>query len=177
MDVCYNDRIIEVQTGNFVAIKSKIFQLTKQHKMTLVYPIAVEKWLLKVTDDAASKYSRRKSPKRGLAEQVFSELVSFPELMKNPNFTLELALIHEEEVRCCSSANRTWRNNGWVSVERRLIKVLETKSFHGPQSMLVFLPETLPDKFTTLEIAKHGQISRRLAQKMAYCLYKMDCIQ
>jgi len=176
VDVYYKDRVIEVQTGSFVAIKSKLLQLIECHNVILVYPVAVEKWILKLSDNYLSVVSRRKSPKRGIPEQVFEELVSLPELMKSPNFTLELALIQEEEVRSYSD-EMSWRNNGWITVERRLIRVLETKPFCTPQSFNKFLPETLSDKFTTLDIAKQGHIPRRLAQKMAYCLCKMGCIQ
>lgn len=176
IDVMYESVLIEIQTGNFTAIKSKLYELTKRNSVKLVYPIAVEKWLLKLPVHSSSAVKRRKSPKHGMPEQVFSELVSFPELLPNPNFALELAMVEEEEVRHYSG-EKVWRQNGWETVERRLVKVLNTKTYHHPQNMLEFLPETLPDKFTTLEIAKHACIPRWLAQKMAYCLRKMGSIQ
>ena len=176
IDVVRENQLIEIQTGNFPAIKSKLYDLTKRHSVTLVYPIAAEKWLLLLPADGSSTVKRRKSPKRSVPEQVFSELVSFPELMINPNFLLELAMVQEEEVRHYSG-EKAWHKNGWVTVERRLVKVLNTKTYHHPQNMLEFLPETLPDQFTTLEIANYAHIPSWLAQKMAFCLCRMGSIQ
>ena len=67
--------------------------------MRLIYPIASEKWIVKLDEGRENEVSRRKSPKRGNIVQLFDELVSFPRLLANPNFSLEVAFIQEEEVR------------------------------------------------------------------------------
>jgi hypothetical protein len=115
VDVVRDGVLIEIQTGNFSAIKRKLGQLTKSHPVRLVYPIAVEKWILKQPKPGQAEAVRRKSPKRGRPVDLFAELVSFPQLALAPNFTLELALIQEEEVRRYTGEKR-WRRNGWETV-------------------------------------------------------------
>ncbi|MBT3391938.1 MAG: hypothetical protein HN413_16180, partial [Chloroflexi bacterium] len=116
---------------------------------------------------------RRKSPKRGRLEAVFSKLVSFPRLLLEDNFSLEVVLIHEEDVRRFASKKRR-RNAGWVTVERRLLEVVAQYVYEQPSDLSALLPAELPDEFTTLDLAKALNAPRRLAQKMVYCLREID---
>ena len=87
------------------------------HRIRLVYPIAQEKWIVKLAKDNSVGFTRRKSPKRGRVEDLFWEMVSFP--FANPNFSLEVLMIREEEVRRYDG-KRKWRRRGWVIEERRI---------------------------------------------------------
>lgn len=175
IDVVRNDLLIEIQTANFSAIKRKLTDLAPHHPLRLVYPIASEKWLLKLPENDWEDIRRRKSPKRGRLVDVFSELVSFPKLFLEPNFSLELVLIEEEEVRRSIDKKR-WRHKGWETVERRLMKILDRQTFTSPDHIATLLPENLSESFTTTDIADGLDIPPWLAQKMAYCLREMGAI-
>ena len=194
VDVVRDGVLIEIQTGNFSAIKRKLGHLVPHHPLRLVYPIAVEKWILKYSQEGgkgsqtspdvrirlrrsdSTSANRRKSPKRGRPVDLFAELVSFPQLALSPNFTLELALIQEEEVRRDTGKKR-WRRRGWETVERRLIQVLARRTFRGPDDFARLLPPDLPETFTTADIAAGLQAPLWLAQKTAYCLREMGAIE
>jgi len=88
------------------------------------------------------------------------------------NFSLEVVLIQEEEVRRYAGAKH-WRKNGWVTVERRLLEVVSRRLFETPSDMSALLPVETPQEFTTLDLAEALDGSRWLAQKMAYCLREM----
>ena len=175
IDIVRGNCLVEIQTGNFSAIKRKILSLVEQHPVRLVYPIAREKWLLKLPKEGQDAPQRRKSPKRGRVEEVFGELVSFPQLLNADNFSLEVVMIQEEEVRRYAN-NKRWARNGWMTVERRLLKVVERSLFSHPADMGALLPPDLPRAFTTADLAQTLSIPRRLAQKMAYCLREMGII-
>ncbi len=174
VDVVRDGLLIEIQVGNFSSIKRKLKRLVKDYPLRLIYPIPREKWLLKHHPGAEGEIERRKSPKRGRVEEVFNELVSFPALLSHPNFTLEVALTQEEEVRYPDPT--AWRRHGWAITERRLIDVAAQHRFERPADMLALLPAGLPETFTTADLAAALGGSRRLAQRMAYCLCKMGCI-
>lgn len=176
VDIFREECLIEIQTGSFSNIKKKMHQLTANYPLTLVYPIAAEKWLYKLAKEEGEEDRRRKSPKRGRVEEVFFELVSFPELLVEENFTLEVALIQEEEVRRFSGRKMWWKN-GWERVERRLIEVVRILSFSTPGDLGKLLPEDLPPEFTTRDLAGSLDSSRSLAQKMAYCLRRVGEIE
>ena len=176
VDVVRDDQLYEIQTGNFSAVKEKMACLAAHHPVRLVYPIAKEKWLLKLPKEKGGETKRRKSPKRGRPAEVFKELVSFPELVCEPTFALEVVLTQEEEVRRYDPA-RGWRQHGWVTVERRLLDVVDRCLYREPRDMAtMMMAEALPDRFTTADLAEAIDGSRTLAQKMAYCLRKMGVI-
>jgi hypothetical protein len=177
VDVVREEGLVEIQTGNFASIRHKLAALVENYPLKLVYPISTEKWLLKYPqEDGGGTPTRRKSPKRGRPVAVFDELVRFPRLLTSPNFTLEIALIREEEVRR-RAQRRTWRNKGWQTVERRLLEVVEVQTYMDPAQMTHFLPETLPGAFTSADLAETLAISRHLAGRMAYCLREMGTIE
>lgn len=175
IDVVQGDLLIEIQTKNFSSMKRKLSKLTVDHKVRLVYPIAQEKWIVKLPTRRSAKPSRRKSPKRGRLDDLFEELVSFPKLLDNPNFSIMVLLIQEEELRRYD-AKRAWRRKGWVTEERRLLNVVEQQLFESPSDIATFIPTDLPDTFTTSDLAVAIGRPRRLAQKMAYCLREMGVI-
>lgn len=176
VDVCVGGSIIEIQTSNFSSIKTKLTKLISSNNVKLVYPIAVEKWLLKCPEGISGRKHTRKSPKQGRKEEIFSELVSFPEFLCSERFSLEIAMIKEQEVRVFTG-EKTWRKNGWVTVERRLMEILETHTYQNPSDLSELLQPGMPERFTTGDIARESNIPRWLAQKMAYCLRNMGAIE
>jgi len=175
IDIVRGDVLIEIQTRGFTALKDKLTALTRAHPVRLVYPIAQEKWIVKLADDGKSEISRRRSPKRGGIEQIFDELVSIPHLLAQPNFTLEVVFIHEEEARR-HDARRGWRRKGWVTHERRLVKVTGQQCFASPEDLRALLPASLEEPFTASDVARLIPGSLRRAQKMIYCLRAMGIL-
>ena len=176
IDILRDKLLVEIQTSGFSSIKRKVQALAANHRLRLVYPIASEKWIVRLAKDGDSTVlSRRRSPKRGSLEQVFRELVSFPKLMANPNFSLEVLLILEEEVRR-HDKNRGWRRGGWITHERRLLDVVKQRVFKGPMDLLAFIPLNLSDSWTTADLAAAIGQPRWLAQKMVYCLREAGAV-
>jgi hypothetical protein len=175
IDIVRNDLLLEIQTGNFASIKSKLTNLVHSHQIRLIYPVAQEKWILKLPKDDGSGVTRRKSPKRGRVEDLFREMVSFPELLANRNFSLEVLIIREEEARR-HEGTRRWRRRGWATEERRLLEVVDQRVFEEPADWLALLPEGL-GSFTASDLAQATATRTELAQKMAYCLRKVGLIE
>jgi len=176
IDIIQDELLVEIQTANFSGIRGKIRQLTKQYPLRLVYPVAQEKWIVKIPKADGDSRKRRKSPKRGRVVEIFKELVSFPELLNSPNFTLEVLLIQEEEIRRYDG-RKGWRRRGWVTEERRLLEVIESHLFEQAADLWKLMPAGLPDAFTSADLAREMQISRRLSQQLAYCLRKTNLVE
>ena len=176
IDIVRGRCLIEIQTRAFAAIKRKLFKLTKRHPVRLIHQIAREKWIVRLSRHEDVPLGRRKSPKRGSLLDVFGELVSFPGLLIDPNFSLEVLLIHEEEVRRQDGTHRAWRRRGWVTQERRLLRVLDRHLFETPSDLAALLPADLPEPFTTADLAAAIEKPRHLAGQMAYCLREMRVI-
>jgi hypothetical protein len=176
VDIVRGDILIEIQTRNFAAVKQKLTSLVARHQVRLLYPIAQEKWILKLAEDGQSHISRRKSPKHGTLVDVFEELVSLPQLLSHPNFSIEVVFIHEEEVRRYDRT-RSWRRGGWVTHERRLLQIVAKRLLETPDDLCALIPISLVEPFTTYDLATAMDKPRRLAQKMVYCLRRMGSIK
>ena len=168
VDLVREGQLIEIQTRGFASMRRKLDQLLDLYPTRVVYPVAAEKWIVKL-DESGKEASRRRSPKRGIAADVCAELVSFPSLLSHPNLVVEVALIEEEEIRR-PDAKKGWRRGGYVIEERRLVDVRETVDIDSPAALRDLIPSDLPDPFTTADLAAGLGRSRHLAQEVAHCL-------
>ena len=175
IDIVQDDLLLEIQTSSFASIKTKLLNLLPSHRMRLIYPIATEKWIIRLKGGTTEEISRRKSPKRGRVEDLFYEMVSFPWLLANPNFSIEVLMIKKEEFRRFKGKG-LWRSKGWGIEERRLLEVTDRKLFQNPADWRDLLPKKLGTSFTTGDLAETSGISKPLAQKMTYCLRKVKVI-
>ena len=88
---------------------------------------------------------------------------------------MEVLLIEEEEARC-NDGRGSWRRRGISIKDRKLLRVFDQIIFEDNQDFLKFLPKELDNYFTNKVLAKKMGISLNLAQKITYCLRKMDAI-
>jgi hypothetical protein len=177
IDIVRGERLIEIQTSGFSSIKRKVKALVKDHALRLVYPVPREKWIVRLAKGGnGGILKRRKSPKRGAWEHVFGELVSFPNLLTNPNFSVEVLLIQEDEIRRYDG-KRGWRRRGWVTHDRRLLDVVDRRLFETPADLGDLIPPGLDEPWLTSDLAAAIGQPRRLAQQMAYCLRKMGVVE
>ena len=51
IDIIQKNLLVEIQTGNFASIKAKLNKLLGTHRLRLIYPIALEKWIVKPAPD------------------------------------------------------------------------------------------------------------------------------
>lgn len=176
IDVRRSDYLVEIQTTNFSAIRQKLIQLSHTYPIRLVYPIAQEKWIRYLPDERHPQGRRRKSPRRGYLPDLFWELVYLPDMMRNPNFSLEVLLIHEEEIRQ-DDGRGSWRRGGARIVDRKLLKVCASFLFHGPESLLTILPDDLEETFTNRQLAEVLRIKPKLAGKITYSLFRLNLLE
>lgn len=176
IDIVRDDLLIEIQTKNFSIIKRKLEKLMANHKILLIHPIVKDKWIINVEPQTNRAISKRLSPKHNSYVGIFEELIRIPEFISNLNFAIELPLVQIEEYRK-NEGNGSWTRNGWSIYDRKLVKVLEKKTFYTPIDFLMLKPTSLKTPFTNLELAYSLKISLNLARKMSYCLRKMGLIE
>lgn len=173
VDILHGLEVTEIQTGNFSAIKSKLFKLLTKHPVLLVYPVIREKWIIRQNGD---ELTRRHSPRHGRVEDIFYELVRFPQLMQNTNLTLEVVFVQVEEIRR-KDGKGSWRRKGWSIVDRRIIRIDEQIQFKTPGDFCSLLPIEIGQAFTVRELSERIEVPINLAGKMAYCLRHMGLLQ
>ena len=175
IDIVRGELLIEIQTGNFSALRSKLTSHLHARPIRIIYPIAVKKSVMRIAIDG-DKISSRKSPKTGRIELLFGELFRIAGYAKHPNFSLEVALI-DEEVVLVNDGLGSWRRRGWSVEDRRMIRFIDRVVFEKPMDYLALLPGGLDEYFTSLDIAKGLHIRQSLANKMIYSLRGMEMIK
>jgi hypothetical protein len=165
--------LVEIQTGSFSPLRSKMDALLDSHRVRIVHPIPARRRIVRV-DAEGSVLSVRPSPKRPGFAAVFEGLVSFPTLLDHPNLVVELLLCSEDHVRAPSPVRgrRYTRDPG----ERRLIEVLDRAELGGPRDLARLLP-ALDGEFTTRELAAAMGQPLALAQKAAACLRALEVFE
>lgn len=173
-DVVRSDgSIIEVQTSSIGKLKPKLERLLRDHALELVHPVAKNSTIETYNPDGSLK-SRRKSPKHGTIFQIFAELTGVYQLLDNPNLTLTIVLADILEIRIADGTG-SWRRKGIRLDDRKLLKIHETVSFSSLSDYRRLLPDSLPDAFTTADLAAAG--AGRHAGKMAWVLRKIGIIE
>ena len=163
-DVLIGDSIVEIETSAFSGLKRKLPRLLERFRVTLVHPIARDRYIVKQSNGDAPA-TRRRSPRHDSVFFVFNPLASIPALLEHPNLTLEIVMVAVEEIRV--PARR--RRHQWATVDKRLVEVQETIRVSSMADLFDRLDASLPPTFTTRQLATAMASPRRLGQQAAFC--------
>ncbi|MFP4026535.1 MAG: hypothetical protein ACLFWL_01950 [Candidatus Brocadiia bacterium] len=177
IDLVRGGLLIEIQTGNFTALKDKLPALLEGHPVRVVYPLSREKWIVHIGTDGLTKLNRRKSPKHQSLIDIFWELVSIPELMMDPGFILEVIVIQEEAIRRQVKTNSSRKRRKFIPFDRRLLSVEGRRLYEKPADLKSFIPDRLERPFTNAQLARAIGRRRKLAEKITYCLRHMNVLK
>ena len=176
IDVVRSDgELVEVQTGSFWPLRPKLERLLDYFRFRVVHPVPAERQVLRF-DAHGELVSSRRSPLRGKFLDVFEHLVSLPTLLSHPNFSLDVVLCREEHWRS-PAPKRSRRGRRVDPGQRRLVGVIDRLELNCPEDALALLPATLPEAFTTQEVATHLGCSGGLAQRFVYCLKALEMLK
>ena len=174
IDIVRDDLLIEIQTGNFAAMKKKLNTLLDDHYILLLHPIAEERWIVRETA-AGERISRRTSPKNGRTLDLFAELIRIPHLLNHPRFSVGAIMTREEEVLRDDGLG-SWRRKRWSKYDRRLLSVTKEQYFDSPFDYLALLPGDLPQPFNNKQLAQAARIRINLAQRITYTLCRCGAL-
>jgi len=175
IDAIADGKLIEIQSAPLGAIRDKVRTLVQQHDVLVIKPLAARKTLIKLKKKNGKVVSTRMSPRRETVCDLFIELVNFVPLFPHPRLTIDVLLTEQEEDRVPVKRRRR-RGKDYRVLDRRLVQVVETHRFRTADDVLALLPAQLPASFTTADIASGLRIPRWLAQKMTYCLRRMEAV-
>ncbi len=174
IDVVRNGELIEIQHGSLAAIRTKISNLLKKHRVRVVKPIVVRKRLIKQARRGGKVISRRLSPKKGTILDLFHELIYFTRVFPHVNLLLEAPLVEVEEWRFPGHGRRRRHRQGDQQVEdQKLVQIERAYNFRTAADLLQLMPPDLPSEFDTAQLAAGLDIDRSVAQRIAYCLRHM----
>jgi hypothetical protein len=175
VDVVSGGRLVEIQHGPLAAIRGKVQELLKAHRVMVVKPIVVRKLLVKRSSEGGRVTGRRMSPKRGRLLDLFDELVHFTRVFPHRRLTLEVPLVDIEEWRYPGDGRR--RRGDHRVEDQKLLAVRERHRLRTPSDLAGLIPGPLPRPFHTGQLAELLQVERSTAQRVAYCFRQMGAIR
>jgi hypothetical protein len=178
IDAVSQGRLIEIQLASLAAIRDKVRTLLKDHQVVVVKPIIVQKTLVRRAEEDGPAVSRRRSPKRGTILDLFHELVHFTRVFPHERLTLEVPMIDIEEWRYPGHGRRRrWRQKDYQVEDQKLITVHETRCFQTTDDLARLVTGPLPQQFHTGNLAETLQVTRWMAQRIAYCLRQTSAVR
>ncbi|MDR1240081.1 MAG: hypothetical protein LBK27_08195 [Treponema sp.] len=166
--------IIEVQTGSFGPLKTKVPELARRGPVRIIHPVIVNKYI-EVFDGEENKLYRRKSPRKGNEWDLFKALLYAPELPLIPGLCIELALVDVREKRVADGGG-SWRRKGQRIAGRELAAWRGAVLLNSPEDYRRFIPFAAGERFTVNDLREKARIPRPLAAKALYVLYKMGLV-
>jgi hypothetical protein len=166
-------RAVEIQTGNFAALKTKIPALLSRGAVLLVYPAIVTKYIELYAEDG-TLIRRKKSPKKGGPWDIFGELIYAPGLVALAGLTVEIALVDATEVRR-DDGKGSWTRKGASIIDRRLDAFRESIILSKKKDWKRFLP--LKGEFTVKELAAACGTKADSARKALYVFGRVGWVK
>lgn len=176
VDIFDGNHIIEIQTKQFFKLIPKLNALLDTHPITIVYPIAHEKFISWVDPNTLETTPPRKSPKMGKPTDAIEEMYALRAYLEHPNLTIQLLFFDLLETRWLNGWS-TDKKKGSHRKDRLPLRYETVMSFHTLQDYDQFLPEVLPETFASKDIKDQLKITLRKAQFLLNVLYGLNRIE
>ena len=162
-DIVGENGVIEIQTGNFNKLLKKLERFLEFCNVTVVYPIAATKYLSWMDMDSGEITSRRKSPRRGKIYDIIPELYKIKYTLDNPRLNICICMLELEEIRYLNGWSKD-KKKGSSRCDRIPAALTDEIHINSPYDYGIFLPDSLPEEFTSKDLSDHARISRSCAQ-------------
>jgi hypothetical protein len=174
-DVFDGDRVTEIQTRQFNTMRSKLDAFLPVVPVSIVYPMALRKWLVWLDPLTGEATKRRLSPKRANPLEVVNELYKISAYLDHPHLAVTIVLLELEEQRWLSGWSDD-KKKGSRRHERMPIHLEGFVELRKPEDYVNLLPLDLPEAFTSAQLAKHAKVSLRTAQTALRILERLNQI-
>lgn len=175
-DILAEGEITEIQTRSFDRLRRKLDAFLETYDVTIVYPIPAMKWVIWIDEETGEVTDKRKSPKKGSYYHAFYELYKIKQYLNHPNLHLRLMLINMEEYRLLNGWSRD-KKRGSSRYDRIPVELEDELYIASLPDYGVFLPDTLPEEFTSAEYAKSAKLTLRQAQTALNVLTYLETVK
>ncbi len=173
-DIVNEDGIIEIQTRSLHGMEKKLDAFLECAKVTVVYPIVQTKRIFWTNKDSGEVKISRSTNRQKNVKWALHEVYHLRNYLANPNFSLCLMYIEADDYRITVSKSRSRKN---CICDRFPTKLADELFISQPSDFLSLLPDDLPCKFTTADVAESGNMPKDCAQSLMYFLYHAKLAQ
>ena len=175
-DIAIGDDIWEIQTRAFEKLRGKLSAFLPDYHVTVIHPIPVVKKIYWLNQETGAVTGGKCSPKKGNAYDVFRELYKIRPYLQNPNLSIHIFLMDMEEYKLLNGWSKD-KKRGSSRYDRLPGNLRDIVRLESIKDYRYFLPDGLPDSFTSLDLAKCAHISRSTAQTCLLILRDLGIVE
>lgn len=149
--------IFEVQTRRMDRLTDKLRAFLADYDVTVVYPVARDKYLSWVDPGTGGVTPPRKSPRHGTVADCLYELFYLTEFLGHPHFHVLVLLADMQEYRTLSGYGREKKRRA-PRAERLPRGLVAMYALDAPADYARLIPDTLPESFTAAEFVRAAGI-------------------
>lgn len=162
-DIYDGSAVVEIQTRNLNKLRGKLERFLTEVPVTVVFPFPHTKYISWIDADTGEVTERRKSPKTGRYCDVMRELYKIKMFLGEDNLHLHIIFLDVEEYRLKNGYARDGKK-GSTRVEQVPKQIADELLLDKPEDYKIFLPEGLPEHFTSKDLKKAAHVTISTAQ-------------
>ena len=174
-DICKEGEIIEIQTRHFYTMRAKLDYFLQDYEVTIVYPIPHIKYLRWVDPETGEIRPPRKCPKKGKIYNIIPELYRIKPYLSNEHLHFILIFLDIEEYRILDGWSKD-KKKGSTKTDKIPTSLVEEWRIDTQEDFLRFLPEDLPETFTSKDVSALCKIPLQTASTLLHILYDLKLI-
>ena len=175
-DICIDGELFEVQTRNFNKMREKLSYFLQEYDVTIIYPVAHTKWLSWLDMETGELSPKRKSPKTGTLYQIVPELYRIKMFINNPKLHFIISLIDVEETRYLNGWSKN-KKKGSSRMDGIPVGIFDEIRIDTLSDYNKFLPDILPESFTSGDLRKAAKISQKTASTLLNILSEIQIVE
>lgn len=176
-DIKKDNIIFEIQTQNFKNLLNKLdYYISCGYKTVVIYPISKNKYINWVDTNSNEILERRKTPHRGVIQDMFKELYWIVDYLDNPLIELSIILLNVEEYRYLDGYGQNSKKRA-TKIDKVPTKVNEVVQIKSIRDLNKFIPDTLENEWNSKDFIKHSKCNKRWAGSGLKMLREKDIIQ
>lgn len=170
-DVMKDGTIYEIQTGSFAPLHDKIEWILENttYNIVVIHPIAETKWINYINAQSGDIERRTKSPLKGSFKDISGEIYYIREFIGNPRFSIVLLMMEAEQYKKNTVKDGRKRPK-YQKYELIPVSLLRAHVFKSIDDYRIFIPEGLPEVFTTKTYSTFSKIRGRDAYSIVKTL-------
>lgn len=173
-DIVGENGIIEIQTGHFSSLGEKLKAFLTVSRVTVVFPVFTKKRIITLDGETGEVKSRRTSPLRETAYEIFPNLFPISKFLTDENLSFIITLLEADELRIPpESVGRKKRRRSRLSVIDRVPTALKGEiNINSSRDWEQLIPCLFDEDYTTEDLANSAGISRETAQTALSALFR-----
>lgn len=174
-DVVREDGIYEVQSKAFYRMTAKLESFLSVSPVTVVYPVTVSKNIIWADIETGEIVSTSRSPKKGSVYSILPELYSLRQFLKNDNLSFICAMVDCDEYRYADGYGKDKKKRA-TKVDIIPSELKEEIFIRSVEDYKIFLPENLPETFTSADYAKATKLRKSDSGKALLVLTEVGAV-